>query len=85
MYVAGDEDCYWIWPGYRCVLVPPPLHDDRNVEAENERQRDEVTVRVTVLRHTLKYPEEKMIHLKRYFESGLAEDFFKFQYFFYHR
>lgn len=53
--VRADEDGDGVGPGDAGVLVPPALHDDGDVEAQHEGQRDEVAVRLAVLDHGLEH------------------------------
>ena len=57
MDVRADEHRDGVRPRDAGVLVPPALHDDGDVEAQHEGQRDEVAVRLAVLDHGLEHPE----------------------------
>ena len=35
-----DQDGHAVWPGQQCVLSPPSGHDQRDVEAEDEGERN---------------------------------------------
>lgn len=53
--VGADKDGDGVRPGYAGVLVPPALHDDGDVEAQHEGERDQVAVRLAVLDHGLEH------------------------------
>lgn len=54
--VGADEHGDGVGPGDARVLVPPALHDDGDIEAQHERQRDQVAVRLAVLDDGLEHP-----------------------------
>ena len=35
-----DHDAEGVWPGQELVLLPPPVHHQRHVEAEHEGEGD---------------------------------------------
>jgi hypothetical protein len=52
-----DEDSNGVGPGNGLVLIPPPGHHNGDIETEYERQRDEITVGLTVVHHAFENPE----------------------------
>lgn len=66
--VRADEHGNGVGPGDAGVLVPPALHDDGDVEAQHEGERDEVAVCLAVLHHGLEHPAEQhraYLHIPR--------------------
>jgi len=61
VYHSGHEHCYAVGPRQRVQLLPEPTDDDRHVEAEDERDRDEIVVFLAVGRQVLE-PSTTSMH-----------------------
>lgn len=48
-YENGDR----VWPRYHHILIPPSGHNDANVEAQHEGERDQIAVLVAVCHYSL--------------------------------